>query len=136
MSKHRTLSQKNKYFIPKETFLTAVHYCKQYPMWEAELGITLDQNKGIRYDKDHVQTSNEYDPTAEPAIKRAEIALKKKLVDDTAKLVGGEVMYKWLILGVCYDMPYFALKQRGIPCGKDMYYEKRRRFYYEISARI
>ena len=135
MSKHRTLSTKNKYYIPKETFLMVIHYCKQYPMWVTELGITLDQSKAIRYDVDRVQSSNDYDPTAEPAIKRAEIARKKELVDSVAKYVAGG-MYKWLILGVCYDMPYYALKQKGIPCGKDMYYDKRRRFYFEMAARL
>ena len=135
MSKHRTLSKKNKYYIPKETFLTVIHYCKQYPMWETELGINIDQNKAIRYDVDRVQTSNQYDPTAEPAIKRAELARKKEMVDEVAQLVAG-AMYKWLILGVCYDMPYYVLQQKGIPCGKDMYYDRRRKFYYEMSKRI
>ena len=135
MTKHRTLSEKNKYFIPKETFLMVIHYCKQYPMWEQELGTTLDQSKAIRYDRDRVQTSGDYDPTAEPAIKRAEIARKKKTVDEVAQSVAGS-MYKWLLLGVCYDMPYFALRQRGMPCGKNMYYDKRRQFYYEMSQKI
>ena len=135
MSKHRTLSKQNKYYIPKETFLTVIHYCKQYPMWEQELGTTLDQGKAIRYDGDRVQTSNQYDPTAEPAIKRAEIARKKDVVDGVAQSVAG-AMYKWLLLGVCYDMPYYVLHQKGMPCGKNMYYDKRRQFYYEMSQKI
>lgn len=135
MSKHRTLSKQNKYYIPKETFLMVIHYCKQYPMWEQELGTTLDQGKAIRYDGDRVQTSNQYDPTAEPAIKRAEIARKKDAVDGVAQSVAG-AMYKWLLLGVCYDMPYYVLRQKGMPCGKNMYYDKRRQFYYEMSQKI
>lgn len=135
MSKHRTLSKQNKYYIPKETFLMVIHYCKQYPMWEQELGTTLDQGKAIRYDGDRVQTSNQYDPTAEPAIKRAEIARKKDAVDGVAQSVAG-AMYKWLLLGVCYDMPYYVLRQNGMPCGKNMYYDKRRQFYYEMSQKI
>lgn len=135
MPKHRAPSAKSKYFIPKETFLTVIHYCKQYPMWETELSITLDQSKAIRYDGDRVQTSNQYDPTAEPAIKRADIARKKEQVDQVAQLVAGST-YKWLIMGVCYDMPYYVLKQKGIPCGKDMYYDRRRKFYYEMSKII
>ena len=104
-------------------------------MWETELSITLDQSKAIRYDADRVQSSNQYDPTAEPAIKRADIASKKQAVDEVAQAVAGS-MYKWLILGVCYDMPYYVLKQKGIPCGKDMYYDKRRQFYFEMAQKI
>lgn len=135
MSKHRTLSEKSKYFIPKETLLMVIHYCKQYPMWEQELSATLDQNKGIRYDRERVQASNNYDPTSETAIKRADIERKKKQVDEAAISVAGN-MYKWLILGVCYDLPYYVLSQKGMPCGRNIYYSKRRQFYYEMSSKI
>ena len=29
-----------------------------------------------------------------------------------------------------------ALMERGIPCGKDLYYLMRRKFYYEMAQRI
>lgn len=135
MTKYRTLSKNNKYYLPKETFLTVIHYCKQYPEWEAELNACTDTVKAVAYDKDRVQTSLDSDATADLAIRRATISRKKDMVDKTAEEVGG-MMYKWLILGVCFDTPYYQLKQRGIPCGKDMYYNLRRKFYYEIAKKV
>ena len=42
----------------------------------------------------------------------------------------------WLLLGVCFGMTYPQLKQRGIPCGRNKYYEIRQRFYYYLSRII
>lgn len=112
-----------------------VHYCKQYPTWEAELEALNDTGKGISYDQDRVQTSNNPDPTAELAVRRAEISVKKELIDHTAQEVAG-AMWHWLILGVCHGHPYYYLQQAGIPCGKDLYYKLRRMFYYEMAKKI
>ena len=135
MSKHRTPSENCKYYIPKETFLTVIHYCKQYPLWEAELSIEPDTGKALAYDGVKVQTSNEYDPVAAMAIRRTALKKKKVAVDEVAEMTAG-VLAKWVLLGVCYDLPYHQLKQRGIPCGKDLYYKVRRLFYFEMAKRI
>lgn len=136
MSKHRPLKPSNKYFLPKETFLTVVHYCKQYPLWVDELRKTADTGRAIRYDQDRVQTSGDYDPTSEIAIRRVELTKKKEMVDTAALLVAGKSMASWLINGVCHDRTYTALRAEGIPCGKNYYYALRRRFYYEMAKRI
>ena len=135
MSEHRTLSTKNKYYLPKETFLMVIHYCKQYPTWEAELEAMTDTGKAITYDQDRVQTSNDSDPTAGLAIRRAEICRKKEMIDQTAQEVAGD-LWKWLVLGVCHDNPYYYLATCGIPCGKDLYYKLRRKFYFEMAKKV
>lgn len=135
MAEHRTLSTKNKYYLPKETFLMVIHYCKQYPTWKAELEAMTDTSRAITYDQDRVQTSNDSDPTSELAMRRAEISRKKELVEQTAKEVAGS-MWHWLILGVCHDHPFHYLDHRGIPCGKDLYYKLRQKFYFEMAKKI
>lgn len=134
--RHRMPTENSKYYIPKEVFLTAVHFCKQYPLWLAELSTYPNANKGVSYDRDVVQTSNLSDTTAEMATRRAEMARKKNLVDSTAEEVGGKKYGRWIVQGVCFDFPFFTLADRGIPCGKDLYYQMRRRFYYELSKKI
>ena len=135
MTQHRILSIKNQYYIPKEEFLTVLHYCRQYPLWVAELKADPDSSRAITYDKDRVQTSNVFDPTEAIGMRRAEIAAKKRGLEEVAREVGG-ALYDWIILGVCYGMTYYQLQERGIPCGKDMYYDRRRKFYYEIARRL
>mgnify|MGYP002514274330 CR=1 FL=1 len=58
------------------------------------------------------------------------------LVDRIAEEVGGETYGRWIVQGVCFDFPFYVLEQRGIPCGKDLYYQMRRKFYYELSMKI
>lgn len=136
MSEYRPLSAKNKWYVPKEAFLTVIHYCKQYPEWEAELAALTDTSKGIAYDSDRVQSSGDSDPTADLAIRRAGISHKKDVIDHVAYRIGGEPFQKWLILGICHGYPFHYMQTRGIPCGKKYYYEMRRRFIYEMSELI
>ncbi len=135
MSQHRTPSEKSKYYVPKETFLTVVHWCKQYPLWVDELSIEPDMNKAVVYDRDRVQTSPSADQVENIAIRRAEIDRKRKQLEDTAHEVADDLA-PWIIRGVCYDLPYYYLKMQGIPCSKDVYYVLRRKFYYEMAKRI
>lgn len=135
MTRHRAPSKKSKYYLPKESFLTAVHYCKQYPLWVAEIETLARTVKGISYDKPRVQASNDYDPTEEAAIRLSDVSKKKDLLDKIAVEIGGNLA-EWIVYGVCYDVPYYKLQMKGIPCGKDLYYLLRRRFYYEVSKRI
>lgn len=134
MSHYRVPSEKSPYYVPKEVYLTVVHYCLQYPLWKAELKAT-DGVKAIRYDKDKVQTSPSGDLVYNVAARRAELSRKKEGLERVAKNVAGD-MDKWLILGVCHGMTFYQLEFRGIPCGKDMYYAIRKKFYYEMSKEL
>lgn len=129
------LSKNSKYYIQKEDYLNALHFCLRYPTWVAVLSTDPDTSKAIAYDQERVQTSGDSDPAAEIAIKRAEIAKKKQLVDDIIHEVAPE-FEKYLRLGVCYGMPEWQLESMGMPCGKDLYYERRRKFYWMLSNKI
>lgn len=135
MTQYRIPKETSKYFVPEQVYLTVVHFCRQYPLWKAELAVEPDTSKAIDYSTDRVQTSNQYDPSSELAIRRQMICRKKDTVDDVAQRVAGN-MSKWLILGVGYGLTYYQLKDRGIPCGKNLYSSLRQRFYYEMSKLI
>ena len=134
MTKIRHPKQGGKFYLPKEEFLTIVHFCKQYPTWLNFLGL-IDARQGISYDKDPVQSSSGYDSTSALGIRRAMVSKKVDIINAAAKYVAGE-QYHWLILGCCYDRPYYALKHLGIPYSKNSYYRLRRQFYYELSTKI
>ena len=135
MSQYRTPTAKSKYYVPKEVYLTTLHYCRQYPLWLAELETEPDASKAIAYDKERVQSSNSYDATSEIAMHRVDIAQKKARVDDVSASVAGDLA-QWLRLGVCYGLTYPDLAARGIPCADRTYYRMRKRFYYELSKII
>lgn len=137
MAKYRELTEKNKYCIPREDYLTAIHYSLRYPLWVAEMQTNADTRGAIQYDKDRVQTSNTYDSTEAVGIKRAEISEKIDLIERTITVAAEEESLEhWLLLGVCYGLTFYQLQERGIPCGHTKYYEMRRKYYYLLSQEI
>ena len=137
MGKYRTLSENNKYYLPKHTYLTCIHYALQYRDWKASLDANRDTRGAIRYDKDKIQNGNDFDSTSETAIRMVEIEDKCALIDKCINMAcGSEVLEKYLRLGVCYGFTFYQLEEEGIPCGKNMYYDIRQKFYYELSKKI
>lgn len=135
MTQYRIPKETSKFFVPGEVYLTVVHFCRQYPLWVSELKIDPDSGQAIDYSKEHVQTSSQFDSTSELAMRRVMISQKKQLVDSVAREVAGN-MNEWLVMGVGNGLTFFQLRDRGMPCGKDMYYNMRQKFYYELSKRI
>ena len=58
-----------------------------------------------------------------------------EIVEKACKNAGEEI-YMWLLLGVTEGLPFYNLELKGIPCGKDMYYDRRRKFYYLMAKSI
>ncbi len=138
MGKYRTLSENNKYYLPKHSYLTCIHYALQYRDWKAELDADRDTRGAIRYDKDRVQTSNDYDSTSATAIRMTEIEEKCSLIDSCIHIAcDGSNLDNYVRLGVCYGFTVYQLiNEQKMPCGKDLYYKIRQRFYYELSKKI
>lgn len=133
--KYRTLSEKNKYSLPKEDYLTAIHYSLRYPLWVEELKTAADTGVAIRYDQERVQTSNSSDPTSDVAIRMAELTDKINMIDDIIKSVA-QGLDSWLRMGVCHGLTFEQLKGKNMPCERDKYYLIRRRYYYELAQKI
>lgn len=131
----RKPAKNSKYYVEKEVFDTVLHFCRQYPLWVAELKADSTSVAGLNYDKDAIQTSNDSDPTSKLGMRRAMISRKKDLVDNCARQVAADLS-DWLIKGVGYGLTYYQLYERGIPCSRNTYYSIRRRFYYEMSKLI
>lgn len=137
MGKYRTLSESNKYYLPKHTYLTCIHYALQYRDWKASLDANRDTRGAIRYDKDKIQNGNNYDSTSETAIRMVEIENKVNMIDDIIHIAcDGSNLDKWVRLGVCYGFTFYQLQDDKIPCGRKMYNGIRQRFYYELSKKL
>lgn len=137
MGKYRTLSESNQYYLPKHTYLTCIHYALQYRDWIALLNTERDTRGAIRYDRDHVQTSGDYDSTSDTAIRMVGMTDRVSKIDQCIELACDDrEMEKWLRLGVCYGFTVYQLLDEGMPCGKDLYYKLRQKFYYELAKKI
>lgn len=135
MGKYRTPSEKSKYYLSKEDYLTAVHYALRYPQWQGEYKALADTGQAIRYDRDKIQSSPKKDSLEIKAIKMAEISKKMELIDHIIHDVS-KGMDDYIRLSVCYGMTYYQLKQRNIPCSRKMYSDIRRLFYYRLIEKI
>lgn len=116
------LSKNNPWWISKHRYFELKHFCLQYHEWEENyrnVKLTLAQQKE--------------DPTGYLATKKSYYEAKMKLVKDTAYNTDLEIG-KWIFLGVIDDRSYNYLKMvKDIPCGKDMYYDRVRKFFWLLS---
>ena len=136
MSQYRAPAESNKYFLPKHTYLACIHYALQYRDWRVYLDTERDTRGAIRYDKDRVQTSGDYDSTSGTAIRMLEIQDKVDMIDGIIADICEEGMAKYLRMSVCYGFTIYQLQGMGAPCGKNYMSKLRQRFYWELSKRI
>ena len=132
---YRTPARKNKYYLPKQTYLACVHYALQYRDWRLTLDADRDTRGAIRYDKDRIQTSGDYDSTSATAIRMVEIQRKVDMIDGCIATVCDEAMAKYLRMSVCYGITFYAMQDKA-PCSKNYMTKLRQHFYYELSKKI
>ena len=136
MSRYRRPTKRSKYYVEKRLYDAAVHWVRLYPDWVAELK-EYDTGQAIRYDKVNVQTSGTFDPTEAEGIRHAELSQKVAMIEDAAReAVTNPILRMWILYGVTNGIPFDQLDAKGIPCGKDLFYESRRAFYYQVAQRI
>lgn len=126
-----------KYNLGKHEFYVAYHYALQYPDWIREkAAIEHGSLQAVKYDREKVQAFQNADPTFQTAEKALRLDYKIKSVE-AAAVEADPQLAPWIIKGVTMEgMTFFMLEQDGIPCGRNMYYDRRRRFYTILSKKI
>lgn len=73
------------------------------------------------------------DPTAQRALIKAFYSERIKLIERIA-LEADPCLHDYIIKGITEGRSYTYLKTiMGIPCGKDMYYDRYRKFFWLLS---
>lgn len=73
------------------------------------------------------------DPTAKRALMKFFYSERIKLIEKTA-IETDPYLYSYIIKGVTESKSYTYLKTvLGIPCGKDLYYDRYRRFFWLLN---
>lgn len=127
------LSPKNKYWIDKHRYYELKHFCLQYPEWKriySEL-----ENASVPLSLiEHVNSSKlPGDPTAKRALMKFFYSERIKLIEQTA-MDADPYLYSYIIKGITEEKSYTYLKTKlDIPCGKDMYYDRYRRFFWLLN---
>lgn len=125
------ISKKNKYWIPKYRYLELKNYCLQYPDWKLALKeLSLLQSHTVI-----VPGKSISDPTNQMAVCRLRYEENIKTVEEIAAL-SDPTLAKWIIKGVTENLSYDYLRyQLEIPAGRDMYYDRYRRFFWLLDQR-
>ena len=127
------VSVKNKYWIDKHRHYELKHFCLQYPIWKNAYAAFSDSSMSLSM-IENVPTSNlPGDPTAKRAMMKAHYAEKIQLIEQVAK-EADQYLYEYIIKAVTENLSYTYLKSKlDIPCSRDMYYDRYRRFFWLLS---
>lgn len=127
------LSLKNKYWIDKHRHYELRHFCLQYPIWKKAYESFDDASVSLST-IEYAPTSNlPGDPTAKRAVMKAGYQEKIRLIENVAR-EADPYLWDYILKGVTEGVSYTYLKSRlNIPCGKEMYYDRYRRFFWLLS---
>lgn len=128
------LSSKNKYWISKHRYYELKHFCLQYPIWKKAYSV-LDEICISPTNLKIVTSSSNIpnDPTAKCAITKIYYAERMDMIKKVA-METDEELYIYILKAVTEGLSYDYLKMKlDIPCGKDMYYDRYRKFFWLLS---
>lgn len=127
------ISAKNKYWISKHRHYELKHFCLQYGDWKRAY-INCKESVIFASNVDRIPSSNTHsDLTAKYATKCAYYSERIQLIERAAK-EADEFLYPYILKAVTEGLSYTYLKSRlDIPCGKDMYYDRYRKFFWILS---
>lgn len=133
----RRPSEKSKYYLPPRQYAFAVSYALMRDEWEAEVKSLSDQSRAIRYDKEKVQVSNDYNSTEKAAIEIVELKSKIEKIDSTIREVS-EGLDNYIKLAVCNGFTFTQLTtgRHNMPLNCNKFGEIRHKFYYKLSMKI
>ena len=81
MGEIRIPKKGSKYWLPKQQFLTAFHYCQQFPNWEKDYRqLTKEAGVSAAPSSRTPRGSDAGDPTGAAAVRLAEIERKMKII--------------------------------------------------------
>lgn len=127
------ISKKNRYHIDKHRHYELKHFCLQYPVWKRAYAALLDLSIVSSSLTGMPSGGGMSDVTAKSAIRRTYYADKIKLVEETAKETD-PYLYEYILKAVTEGLSYTYLRTiLQIPCGRDMFYDRYRRFFWLLS---
>lgn len=127
------ISQKNKYWISKHRYYELKHFCLQYPEWKKVYSEVSNENLPLSMIEAMPTNNFPNDPTAKRAILKAYCSDRIKLIEKTA-FEADPCLYDYIVKGVTEERSYTYLRTAmGMPCGKDMYYDRYRKFFWMLN---
>lgn len=127
------ISEKNRYYIDKHRYYELKHFCLQYGEWKKGYAkCNSDIIFAARLDR--LPSNNiPSDITAKYVMQKLYYEERIKLVERIA-METDEVLHPYILKAVTEGLSYTYLKSKlDIPCGRDMYYDRYRKFFWLLS---
>lgn len=127
------ISEKNKYWIDRHRYYELKHFCLQYPTWK-ETYRMYESPQISASSFEQMRSSNiPSDSTARYATLKAQYAEKINMIEKAAKRADEE-LHNYILKAITEGLSYTHMKTKlDIPCGKDMYYDRYRRFFWILD---
>lgn len=127
------ISKKNPYYIDRERYYELKHFCRQYPIWK-KAHAALD---GLSRRPADLELFSKPGETSDPTVRCAEArefySKRMEMVEQCAKDASPE-LFKYIMTYATKGDAYSVLKMRDhIPCGKDMFYDTVRKFFWLLN---
>ena len=114
--------------LSKHRYYELLHWCLQYPEWE-------DRIRKIKFLPEVLKNSTRKSKwianrsTEDLGSVLADLTANRSLVERVCNEASSE-LYPWLLMAVTRGTSFNELKMvHGLPCEKDMFYDRRRRFF-------
>ena len=126
------ISEKNKYWIDKHRHYELKHFCLQYNSWKKACA-ELDGYCEVHDDIVGCKSNIPGDPTGKCVQMRSGYLERMDLVKRTA-YEADPILAEYIFKAVTEGLSYTYLSTvMNIPCGKDMYYDRYRKFFWLLS---
>lgn len=127
------VSTKNKYYIDKHRYYELKHFCLQYNEFRRLHKEALESCISASKLERESSTNTPSDITAKYAMLKAYYSEKINMIEQAA-MHADEDLYIYILKAVTEGLSYTYLStQMQIPCGRDMYYDRYRRFFWLLN---
>ena len=124
------VSKTNQYYISRHRYYELKHYCLQYPEFKRIYNDLCEKIPGGILQITNQEGQLKSDESIE--VRQAYLD-QMNLIEECARLTD-PYLGSYILKGVTEGLPYTYFKMReNIPCGKDLYYELYRKFFYILS---
>ena len=118
------ISVKSPYYISKYRYLELKNFCFQYPEWRRKLKLLnwygqAGDGRGSDISK----------PVERQVVVREKLLNSMRMIEQSAIEADPDI-FDWIIKGVTEGVSYSDLRLSGLPCSKDYYYDRYRRFFW------
>lgn len=125
----------NKYGISNKRYKELCGFCEQYPEWKEELSRGESGIKSPALGEPTCFTGSKSDRTMTIAVRRAMIAEKVALIEETAKEAAPD-LWQYIIKSACYEQPFWYIRDlMAIPCNERSFYDMRRYFFFLLNQK-